>query len=179
MNSKKDGSTSNLHHPAEKQAVNQKIFGVFVSFIMVAANGCGGNLAYESIPTHPVTGQVTVNGVPASGAIVRLYPKTSQPGAKYPLMPSGKTDGAGVFQLTTYEDADGAPVGSYVLTVEWPDPEWRPPAGGMPPPPPDRMKGRFADPEQSKIEVRIVEGENVLPPIVLEDVPILEGSSLS
>ncbi|WP_164101837.1 transthyretin-like family protein [Candidatus Laterigemmans baculatus] len=147
--------------------------------LAAALAGCGGPAAYDAIPTHPASGQVTVNGVPAKGAIVRLYPKSPQPGAKYPLMPSGKTDEAGVFHLTTYEDADGAPAGAYTLTLEWPDPAWRPPGGGMPPPPPDRLQGRFSDPEQSQFEVRIVEGENDIQPIVLEDVPILEGSSLS
>lgn len=165
--------------PDGEAIVNEKLCSVLAACVVVAATGCGGNPAYDSIPTYPATGKVTVNGVPARGAIVRLYPKTPQPGAKYPLMPSGKTDESGVFHLTTYEDADGAPVGEYVLTVEWPDPEWRPPGGGMPPPPPDRMQGRFADPEKSEIKVQIVEGENEIPPIVLEDVSILEGSSLS
>lgn len=148
-----------------------------VLLCLALLSGCEGP-AYESIPTHPASGRITVNGVPAEGAVVRLYPATPQPGAKYPLMPSGRADGEGVYRLTTYEGEDGAPAGDYVVTVEWPDPDWRPPGGGMPPPPPDRLKGRFADPKRSAIRTTVVEGDNQIEPIVLEDVEILEGSSL-
>lgn len=145
---------------------------------VAASSGCGGR-DYETIPTHPVTGRVTVNGVPAKGSIIRFTPKTPQPGAKYPLTPSGKANEEGVYQLTTYEGPDGAPTGDYLVTIEWPDADWRPPGGGMPPPPPDRLKGRFADPTRSTIEVSVVEGDNQVKPIVLENVSILKGSSLS
>lgn len=146
-------------------------------FAVAVVSGCGGP-DYETIPTYPATGRVTVNGVPAAGAVVRLYPKAPQPGVKYPLTPSGKVDDQGSYQLTTYEGTDGAPLGAYVVTLEWPDPEWRPPGGGIPPPPPDRLKGRFADPKRSTIAVTVVEGDNQFEPIVLENVAILKGSSL-
>lgn len=61
---------------------------------VAASSGCGGR-DYETIPTHPVTGRVTVNGVPAKGSIIRFTPKTPQPGAKYPLTPSGKANEEG------------------------------------------------------------------------------------
>lgn len=48
----------------------------------------------------------------------------------------------------------------------------------MPPPPPDRLKGRFANPKTSTLQMSIVEGENQIPPIVLEKVEILKGSTL-
>lgn len=157
--------------------MEQRLAGLLAVLVIATASGCGGP-AYEAIPTYPVTGQVTVNGVPAKGAIVRLHPKTPQDGTKYPLMPSGKVDEDGVFQLTTYENADGAPIGIYAVTIEWPDPDWRPPGGGMPPPPPDRLQGHFAEPEKSEIEVNVVEGENHVEPIVLDNIQILQGSSL-
>lgn len=145
---------------------------------LAAISGCG-EADYDTIPTHPVTGQITVNGAPAKGAIVRFTPKTPQPGSKYPLLPSGKANEEGVYQLTTYEGADGAPVGDYIITVEWPDPAWRPPGGGLPPPPPDRLMGRFADPKASQLSATVVEGENQVATIALENVPILKGSSLN
>lgn len=153
------------------------ICGALAMLVIATASGCGGR-EYETISTHPVTGRLTVNGVPAAGAIVRLYPETPQAGAKHPLLPSGRVDQQGTYQLTTYENDDGAPVGDYTVAIEWPDPDWRPPGGGIPPPPPDRLQARFSDPEQSAIEVSVTEGENRLEPIVLEDVEILEGSSL-
>lgn len=134
---------------------------------------------YDTIPTHEVTGKVTVNGVPAAGAIVRFFPQTPQEGTEHPLAPSGKTNTEGIYQLTTYADSDGAPPGKYIVTVEWPDPKWRPEGGGMPPPPPDRLQGKFANPKTSQIEAMIKEGENLIAPIDLEDVEILKGSSLN
>lgn len=157
--------------------MNQRVSSPLSLLCALALAGCGAP-EYETIPTHPVSGQITVNGVPAHGAIVRFHPQTPQTGAKYPLMPSGRADAEGVYRLTTYEGEDGAPVGEYVVTVEWPDPDWRPPGGGMPPPPPDRLLRRFADPEKSNIQARVVAGENEIAPIVLEDVQILPGSSL-
>ncbi len=49
----------------------------------------------------------------------------------------------------------------------------------MPPPPPDRLQGKFANPKTSQIEAMIKEGENLIAPIDLEDVKILKGSSLN
>lgn len=145
---------------------------------IATACGCSGATSYETIPTHPVSGKVVVNGVPAQGAVVRFHPKVPQAGTKYPLLPSGRTDEQGGYQLTTYESQDGAPAGNYVVTIEWPDPNWRPPGGGMPPPPPDRLKGRFADPKRSTVEASVVEGNNEIEPIELDNVQLLKGSSL-
>ncbi|MES2792964.1 MAG: carboxypeptidase-like regulatory domain-containing protein [Planctomycetota bacterium] len=157
--------------------MNLKLPRIAALFCFALVCGCGSP-EYETVPTHPVSGQITVNGVPAKGAIVRLHPQAPQPGAKYPLLPSGRTNEAGEYQLTTFEGSDGAPPGEYVVTVEWPDPAWRPPGGGMPPPPPDRLKGRFASPKSSTIKTTIEEGENEMTPIVLEKVEILQGSTL-
>lgn len=152
-------------------------FTALLFILLAACGGCGGR-EYETIPTFPVSGQVTVNGAPAQGAIVTLHPETPQPGTKYPLMPSGKVNAEGAFQLTTYEGPDGAPPGDYTVTIEWPDPKWRPPGGGMPPPPPDRLKGKFADRKAPTIKAHVVAGDNRLEPIVLDGVEILAGSNL-
>lgn len=146
--------------------------------ILLLGGGCSGEPDYPTIPTFPAGGSVIVNGVPAEGAIVRLYPLAKQEGVDYPLMPSGKADAKGEYRLTTYEGEDGAPPGRYRVTLEWTDPAWRPPGGGMPPPPPDRLLEKYADWETSKIEVEVVAGDNRFPPIVIEGASILEGSSL-
>ena len=45
-----------------------------------------------------------------------FHPKSS-PGAPHPR---ATVDKQGNFSLTTYEQADGAPPGEYLVTVEWP-----------------------------------------------------------
>lgn len=156
----------------------QRLAGSLAVLCLAVCSGCSGT-EYETITTNAVTGRLTVNGVPATGATVRFHPESPQPGAKYPLLPSGKVNAEGVYQLTTYEGDDGAPAGAYTVTIEWPDRNWRPPNGGMPPPPPDRLQGVYADPKKSTIHMKVEAGANEMEPIVLENVKILKGSSLN
>lgn len=144
---------------------------------MTAWVGCNSK-NYDTVETFPVTGTLQINGVPAQGAEVRFWPKSAQPGLKYPIAPSGRVDASGTYHLTSYEGPDGAPPGDYAVTVSWPDPDWRPPGGGMPPPPPDRLMGKFANQEKAVLDFTVVQGDNQVAPIVLDDVKILKGSKL-
>ncbi len=84
--------------------------------ILVAAIGCGKPPA--DVPTAtllPVTGTINVNGKPASGAHVTFHPVDATSG----VTPCGIVDESGQFQLTTYSPEDGAPAGSYRVTVSW------------------------------------------------------------
>jgi hypothetical protein len=108
--------------------------------------------------TFPVRGQVHFQGKPATGARVQL---TAADGSKW--CPHGEVAVDGSFQLTTFRSNDGAPAGSYALTLTWPAP---PPPGreeGL-----DRFKGRYADPKQPLRRVQVREGGNVLEPIELK-----------
>ena len=78
----------------------------------------------------------------------------------------------GFFSLKTYVLHDGAPAGDYMVTVEWPgddpgvpvdrdDPEYVPFG-------PDRLKGRYADPESSGFRATVIEGRNQVGPFELE-----------
>lgn len=148
--------------------------------LMLAVTAWGGcnSKNYDAVETFPVTGTLQVNGVPAQGAEVRFWPNSEQPGLKYPIAPSGKVDASGRYQLTSYEGPDGAPPGDYSVTVSWPDPDWRPPGGGMPPPPPDRLMGKFSNRDKAVMEFTVVEGDNQVDPIILDDAKILKGSKL-
>lgn len=68
---------------------------------------------------HPVMGIVSVDGKPAKGVHVVLHPvNNSSPAA---VTPNGITDETGVFKVTTYAVADGAPEGRYQLSFSWPE----------------------------------------------------------
>ena len=68
---------------------------------------------------HPVMGIVSVDGKPAKGVHVVLHPvNNSSPAA---VTPNGVTDETGVFKVTTYAVADGAPEGKYRLSFSWPE----------------------------------------------------------
>lgn len=90
------------------------IFGLGVTLFLTSCNGDGTR------KTYPVTGTLTIDGKPAdAGVLVYLHPQFTETD-KYPIHPKGETDAAGTFQITTYNTADGAPEGAYLMTVEFP-----------------------------------------------------------
>jgi hypothetical protein len=100
-------------------------------------------------------GSLFVGGKPAAGARVQLNavgdPKLAG------LCPHAIVEADGTFRLTTYKTGDGAPAGSYALTMSWP----------LPPPPGkeegvDRFRGRYANPRWPVRQVQVTAGDNDL-----------------
>jgi hypothetical protein len=125
--------------------------------------GCGDS--QDGVPVYPARGTVLYQGAPAEGAKVVLY-DTNRQDPKAPF-PTGEVQPDGTFRLTSYEEGDGAPAGTYKVTITWLEPipegvnrEMYSPA--------DRLGGRYANPEQSPLEVTIVEGNNELEPLELK-----------
>jgi hypothetical protein len=115
---------------------------------------------------NSVQGKVLHNGSPAKGAIVIFHPKVGEDHKTVP--PSGVTGEDGTFTLGSGKDA-GAPAGEYVVTVTWPEEKA---ASGkitmeQPPPPPDRLKGRYADRAKSTLTATVKSGPNQLEPFDL------------
>ncbi|MEW4527641.1 MAG: carboxypeptidase regulatory-like domain-containing protein [Maioricimonas sp. JB045] len=83
--------------------------------LSLAAAGCGGSSGdkwTEGRPeTIPVTGVVTLNGEPLADATISFEPQGGDHAAY------GRTDEEGRFELTTFEDGDGAVAGGYVVSV--------------------------------------------------------------
>jgi len=76
--------------------------------------GCGGGSdawvdGREAV--SPVTGRITLDGEPVEGAIIIVHSTTKD------LSAQGRTDADGRYQLTTYEDNDGAVLGEHIVTV--------------------------------------------------------------
>ena len=111
-------------------------------------------------PLHPVEGTVTWRDDPAEGATVIFHP----PGASDAAAPTPNALVAadGTFRLGTYRTDDGAPAGTYRVTIEWPE-AGKPLEG----PGPDRLRGRYANPRKPEWTVEVKEGPNVLEPFVL------------
>ena len=83
-------------------------------------SGCGQAPSdAPKIELHPVMGIVSVDGKPAKGVHVVLHPVNDPSPAA--VTPNGITDETGVFKLTTYAVADGAPEGKYQLSFSWPE----------------------------------------------------------
>lgn len=120
----------------------------------------------ESRSTVATEGQVLLSGKPQAGIHVTLIPVDAKQDGK----PRGITDAQGNFQLSTYRKDDGAPPGDYVITLTWP---------GAPDPsvpedsqiPPDRLRGKFADPKKSAIKAKVESAKTILPPIKITHNP--------
>jgi hypothetical protein len=131
---------------------------------LLAFAGCGDG----KVARYPVSGAVHVDGQPAEGAIVIFCPVSTVPEADR-LRPSGRTDAAGRFNLTTLERGDGAPAGNYKVLVQWPAKlpddgrRGRGGAGG-----PDWLQGKYFDLENATLTAIVEEGPTTLPAFELE-----------
>jgi len=92
--------------------------------------GCSGGV--DRPLTAKVAGRVTLDGQPVAGAFVQFVPQGSgdaQTGGGRPA--TGHTDAAGNFVLSTFEDGDGAVIGTHRVLVTEEDPAQ--PVGGAVP----------------------------------------------
>jgi len=131
--------------------------------------GCGGE--DWQAETWPARGSITINGEPPVGAYVQLHP-TGEATDVRDSRPWALVKEDGTFTLTTYEAGDGAPAGEYAVTVRW-SPDVNSPSMA------DRLNNAYSNPDQSEWKVSIVEGENVLPPIVIEGATVLDSDKAS
>jgi hypothetical protein len=88
--------------------VRRLVAALLCTGVVVALGGCGS----KGIPVAPTEGVVLLDGKPAAGVSV-IFRQNG-----LPLVASGKTDAEGRFQLSTYGEFDGAPVGECTATVE-------------------------------------------------------------
>ena len=108
------------------------------------------------LKTVPVSGSITLDGSPVEGATVMFC----APNLK--LTAYGKTDAAGAYQLTTYEQGDGAPVGHFKVTIRKQEHEVTGKSDHPALPPEsrslDRLPLKYAESETSGLAVDIAEG---------------------
>jgi len=132
--------------------------------LLAGLAGCGSSQDPNQLPVYPVKGQLAFRGKPATGAFVVLHPKSNTGSNVTP--PRGQVREDGTFSLTTYRSDDGAPVGDYKVTVEYR--ELVKQKNGDFSRGPNLAPKQYGNPKTSPLTVRIAEGENALPPIVLK-----------
>ncbi|HBJ35844.1 MAG TPA: hypothetical protein DDZ51_14070 [Planctomycetaceae bacterium] len=106
----------------------------------------------ERVATFPVSGKVLKGGAPINYATIVFHPVNASDTATE--KPRGITNPDGTFQLTTYDGNDGAPAGSYQVTIQ----QWlteKPEEG-----PKNRLKEKYSDPKTSPLTATISEGSN-------------------
>jgi hypothetical protein len=115
---------------------------------------------------NTVQGKVLYQGKPAKGAVVVFHPKGDDSITAIPATGVAGEDGS--FTLSSGKEA-GAVAGEYVITVTWPEEAKETGKITMeaPPPPPDRLKGRYANRETSGLSATVKSGTNQLEPFDL------------
>lgn len=114
---------------------------------------------------YPVSGRVTYNGAPASGAAVFFYRRGADMRNEQMIMGMVRDDGA--FELVCGPWGRGAPPGEYDVAIEW-----KPVVGqrrGNPQRAADRLLGRYADPHHVRLHATVDAKPNELPPFELTD----------
>lgn len=111
---------------------------------------------YNRKPTQPVSGMITLQGKPIPGAMV-AFQSVAQPGMPT-VYADSLTDAEGRYVLSTYHANDGAPVGEYLVTVQWRRP-LRDAAGN---PGPNQLPERFASSATSGLKATVARGQNSL-----------------
>lgn len=136
--------------------------GMLLIVVVCAAAGCQDTST--ATPVHPVSGAVHWHGQPASQMLVVFHPQSdSSPAGESPSSRSyAKTDANGNFSLTTREPQDGAPAGKYAITLIWPPSESEEAQGLQ-----DKLGGRYANPQQSRLRFEVQPGANTVPAIEL------------
>ena len=128
----------------------------FNAAALVSLLACGCSRPHPDRPeTYPAHGVILFDGKPAGDARVQLNPAVD---ARLPgVYPHAIVQADGSFQFTTYRTRDGAPAGTYALTITWPlRPRPHHEQG------PDRFRGRYADRDHPLAQVVIRAGENNL-----------------
>lgn len=93
-----------------------RIHGQFLATLLAAGAlaGCGkAEQPWEKV--YPAAGVVKFKGEPIEGAVITLVPVSKEVPSF--VRPTATSDWDGTFQLGTYSQADGAPVGEYKAVV--------------------------------------------------------------
>jgi len=135
--------------------------------LSTVSTGCYSHDSWQE-RTYPSYGTVKVNGIHAENAFVVLYSSQGKVDVRG-SQPWAIVEPDGTYTLTTYERGDGAPVGTYDVTLYWP----KSPMGDRT----DRLQGAYSTPNRAVMSVTIKKGQNELPPIEISDVPLLPAST--
>lgn len=120
--------------------------------------GCSSQRGPMKFQPFKVTGQVKYDGKSAENVQVYLFPLAAPTMPDIPSNPRAVTRKDGSFEISTYEENDGAPAGKYQVLMIWPDEK----SQG------EEKKDKFLGwygPAYSQLEVMVKEGKNNLPTI--------------
>lgn len=117
----------------------------------------------DHLAVFPVSGTMKVGNEVPEGAQIALYPLSRS--LPENIIPVGKVAADGTFKIGTYDVADGAPAGDYKATIQWFKVVKSDGGVGRGP---NVLSRDYSDPEKTPVTVKVAEGANDLPPIVIK-----------
>ena len=141
----------------------KRLIAVLVVAAACAAStsGCG-----RSNGLYPVSGKVLYKGAPASGATVSFVPKGASDGQQADV-PLGVVNEDGTFTLAGPR-GEGAAAGEYVVLIEWKEGAGKVKGRSPGLNAPDRLKGRYLNPNRPLLTATVKPGSNDLAPFELK-----------
>jgi hypothetical protein len=140
--------------------------------LLASCPACGPRPPTGKFTVYPVEGSVLFEGKPLAGAGVSFHPVDESRFGDAVPRPTGQTDREGRFRLMTYAEGDGAPAGSYLVSVAGVSRPLNEPGNLLDPSrtvtKTDVLRGRFLDPKTSGLKAEVKEGKNVIPAFELE-----------
>jgi len=127
--------------------------------------GCSAKSGAAKKVCYPTKGQLLVQNKPAAGVLLIFRPKDDPDAAEWASgFPHATSDAQGNFVVGTYADTDGAPAGQYTVLAMWtvPDPKNEEASS------PDKLGGRYSDPDKSKLTATVEAKPTELAPINLQ-----------
>jgi len=115
--------------------------------LLLAQAGCSSP---EEAKTYPVSGEVTLDGKPLSGATIMLQP------AGRGSLGFGESDASGLFVISTFELGDGAIPGEHNIVVTYSSTDGD--EGADPEKSSIVVPARYSKPESSGLQVTVEEG---------------------
>lgn len=123
--------------------------------------GCGKNNPWEK--AYPAKGTVTYKGKPVKDAELLFFPVDEK--APEAVRPWAKSNEKGEFTLSTYNNGDGAPAGSYKVTVVHHEVVL---SGGSLGSKPNDLPKKYATQATTDLKVDIGQGETTIHPLELK-----------
>jgi len=123
---------------------------IVLGCLTLVATGCSGNKGPKLVP---VSGKVTLDGKPLPGGVVNFFP-AKEPDSKYHSVAT--IDSSGTYKLTT-NGKDGAPLGSYKVTVATEMPPGADVKPGEMPPKLPAIHHKYKILDQTPLTVEVVE----------------------
>lgn len=136
--------------------------------LLVLGGGC--TTEKPPVPLFPASGRVLMDDKPLEGVQVRFFDANQPTNLERPI-PYAVTDTEGRFQLSTFRDGDGAPVGEYAAMLLWPE---GPPGPGAPR---DRLGNAFTNPAQSPFRATLAQGGTEIPPFRIDPVTVRKATA--